>query len=108
MRDEFSGRTFLEVTFLEGLKFKTSFNFDLIDYNTLDYTNPKIGPAVNTGGGASREYTRTFSWTWNNIVTYDKTFLPDKRLTLTVTMCCRRHEATWLCPICRNWLSVRL
>ena len=41
MRDEFSGRTFLEVTFLEGLKFKTSFNFDLIDYNTLDYTNPK-------------------------------------------------------------------
>ena len=73
MRDEFSGRTFLEVTFLEGLKFKTSFNFDLIDYNTLDYTNPKIGPAVNTGGGASREYTRTFSWTWNNIATYDKT-----------------------------------
>ena len=73
MRDEFSGRTFLEVTFLEGLNFKTSFNFDLIDYNTLDYTNPKIGPAVNTGGGASREYTRTFSWTWNNIVTYDKT-----------------------------------
>ena len=55
------------------MNFKTSFNFDLIDYNTLDYTNSKIGPAVNTGGGASREYTRTFSWTWNNIVTYDKT-----------------------------------
>ena len=26
-----------------------------------------------TGGGASRSYTRTFSWTWNNIVTNDKT-----------------------------------
>ena len=74
MKDEFSGRTYLEATIIEGLKFKTSFNFDLINYNTLDYTNPKIGPAVNTGGGASREYTRTFSWTWNNIVTYDKTF----------------------------------
>lgn len=73
MKDEFSGRTFLEVTFIEGLKFKTSFNFDLINYNSLDYTNPKIGPAVNTGGGASREYDRTFSWTWNNILTYDKT-----------------------------------
>lgn len=73
MKDEFSGRTFLEVAFLEGLKFKTSFNFDLINYNSLDYTNPKIGPAVNTGGGASREYDRTFSWTWNNILTYDKT-----------------------------------
>lgn len=73
MKDEFSGRTFLEVTFIEGLKFKTSFNFDLINYNSLDYTNPKIGPAVNTGGGSSRENDRTFSWTWNNIFSYDKT-----------------------------------
>lgn len=73
MKDEFSGRTFLEVTFLEGLKFKTSFNFDLINYNTLNYTNPKIGPAVVTGGGSSRLNSRTFSWTWNNIATYDKT-----------------------------------
>lgn len=73
MKDEFSGRTFLEVTFIEGLKFKTSFNFDLINYNSLDYTNPKIGPAVNTGGSSSRENDRTFSWTWNNILTYDKT-----------------------------------
>ena len=32
MKDEFSGRTFLEVTFIPGLKFKTSFNFDLINY----------------------------------------------------------------------------
>ena len=73
MKDELSARTFLEATIIEGLKFKTSFNFDLVNYNSLDYTNPKIGPAVNTGGGASREYTRTFSWTWNNIVTYDRT-----------------------------------
>ena len=70
MKDEFSGRTYLEATIIEGLKFKTSFNFDLVNYNALDYTNPKIGPAVNTGGGASREYTRTFSWTWNNIVNH--------------------------------------
>ena len=73
MKDEFSGRTYLEATIIEGLKFKTSFNFDLVNYNALDYTNPKIGPAVNTGGGASRVYTCTFWWTWNNIVTYDKT-----------------------------------
>ena len=36
MKDEVSGRTFLEATIIEGLKFKTSFNFDLINYNTLD------------------------------------------------------------------------
>ena len=73
MKDEVSGRTFLEATIIEGLKFKTSFNFDLINYNTLDYTNPKLGPAKENGGGVSRLNTRTFSWTWNNIVTYDKT-----------------------------------
>ena len=73
MKDEISGRTFLEATIIEGLKFKTSFNFDLINYNTLDYTNPKIGPAKENGGSVSRMNTRTFSWTWNNIATYDKT-----------------------------------
>lgn len=73
MKDEFSGRTFLEVTFIPGLRFKTSFNFDLINYNSLDFTNSLIGPSVTTGGGSSRVNTRTFSWTWNNIVTYDKT-----------------------------------
>lgn len=73
MKDEFSGRTFLEVTFIPGLKFKTSFNFDLINYNSLDFTNSLIGPSVTIGGGSSRVNTRTFSWTWNNIVTYDKT-----------------------------------
>ena len=73
MKDEFSGRTFLEVTFIPGLKFKTSFNFDLINYNSLDFTNSLIGPSVTTGGGSSRVNTRTFSWPWNNIVTYDKT-----------------------------------
>ena len=73
MKDEFSGRTFLEVTFIPGLKFKTSFNFDLINYNSLDFTNSLIGPSVTTGGGSSRVNTRTFSWTWNNIVTNDKT-----------------------------------
>lgn len=50
MKDEVSGRTFLEATIIEGLKFKTSFNFDLINYNTLDYTNPKLGPAKENGG----------------------------------------------------------
>ena len=73
MKDEVSGRTFLEVTFIKGLKFKTSFNFDMINFNSLDYTNPKLGPAAITGGGSSRVNTRTFSWTWNNILSYDKT-----------------------------------
>lgn len=74
LRDELSARTFLEVTFIKGLKFKTSFNFDLVNYNALNYTNPKIGPAVRTGGSSSRTNTRTLSWTWNNILTYEHDF----------------------------------
>lgn len=75
MRDEVSARTFAEFTFIEGLKFKTSFNFDLVNYNELNYENPIIGPAALTGGSSERVNTRTFSWTWNNIVTYDHTWL---------------------------------
>lgn len=76
MRDEVSARTFLEITFpfLDGLKFKTSYNFDLINYNAWDYENPALGPAAITGGSTSRTNNRTFSWTWNNLFTYQHEF----------------------------------
>lgn len=51
MKDEFSGRTYLEATIIEGLKFKTSFNFDLINYNTLDYTESE-----NRSGSGKRRW----------------------------------------------------
>lgn len=73
MKDEVSARTFMEVTFIEGLKFKTSFNFDLVNFNSLDFQNSNIGDGAIYGGETSRENDRTFSWTWNNIITYDKT-----------------------------------
>lgn len=73
MKDEVSARTFMEVTFMEGLKFKTSFNFDLVNFNALDFQNSNIGNGAIYGGSSSRENDRTFSWTWNNIITYDKT-----------------------------------
>lgn len=73
MKDEVSARTFMEVTFIEGLKFKTSFNFDLVNFNSLDFQNSNIGNGAIYGGSSSRENDRTFSWTWNNIITYDKT-----------------------------------
>ena len=73
MKDEVSARTFLEVTFIKGLKFKTSFNFDLVNFNSLDFQNSNIGDGAIYGGETARENDRTFSWTWNNILTYDKT-----------------------------------
>ena len=73
LKDEVSARTFLEVTFIKGLKFKTSFNFDLVNYNSLDFQNSNLGEGALYGGGTTRENTRKFSWTWNNILSYDKT-----------------------------------
>lgn len=110
MKDEFSGRTYLEATIIEGLKFKTSFNFDLSNYNTLDYTNPKIGPALENGGGSSRLNSRTFSWTWNNIASYDKT-IGDHHFNVLAGMEAYSYRYDELTasrtkmaqPICPNW-----
>lgn len=76
MRDEVSARTFAEISFpfFAGLKFKTSYNFDLVNYNAWDYVNPAIGPAAITGGDSQRVNNRTFSWTWNNLFTYEHAF----------------------------------
>lgn len=82
MRDELSTRAFAEIALPYDLKFKTSFNFDLVNYNQWDYTNPAIGPATDDGGGSSRVNSRTFSWTWNNILTYDHTWNETHHLNL--------------------------
>lgn len=74
MKDEFLGCIFFEVIFIEGLKFKISFNFDLINYNLFDYINFKIGLVVNIGGLLSCENDCIFLWIWNNILIYDKIF----------------------------------
>jgi len=72
--DNFSGKGFLEFTFLPELKFKTSFSVDLVNYNGHYYSNPLIGEGSETGGSVTRSNTRTLSYTTSNILTYDKKF----------------------------------
>ena len=43
MKDEVFGRTFLEATIIEGLKFKTSFNFRLDKLQYVGLYEPEIG-----------------------------------------------------------------
>lgn len=84
LRDELSTRAYAEFKLPFDLKFKTSFNFDLVNFNSWSYTNPAIGPAVDDGGGTTRENSRTFSWTWNNILTYDHTWNDTHHLNVLV------------------------
>ncbi|MCX2738416.1 SusC/RagA family TonB-linked outer membrane protein [Pontibacter anaerobius] len=44
-----------------------------VDYNNLEedtYRNPFYGDARNTGGSATRFYTRYFNWVWTNLLDY--------------------------------------
>lgn len=74
MKDNVSARTFLEATILPELKFKTTYSGDFQNYNSHYYTNPILGGGKETGGSVSKSNNRTYSWTWNNIATYDKSF----------------------------------
>lgn len=83
--DLLSARTFAEFKIMEGLKFRSSLSID--NQNTKgNYYGSAIhgyyqsgddgwGSTVLSGGGdAARSGQRQTSTTWNNILTYDKTF----------------------------------
>ncbi|REC80176.1 SusC/RagA family protein [Chryseobacterium elymi] len=72
--DNFSGKGFLDFTFLPELKFKTSFSVDLVNYNGHYYSNPLIGQGSETNGSVTRSNNRTLSYTTSNILTFDKKF----------------------------------
>lgn len=74
LRDDVSARLFGEATIWRGLKFKTSYNADYTARNAHDYTNPTLGFDAEVGGTVEKVGTRTFSWTFNNILTYEETF----------------------------------
>ncbi|MGG5208948.1 SusC/RagA family TonB-linked outer membrane protein [Chryseobacterium sp. MIQD13] len=70
--DNFSGKGFLDFTFLPELKFKTSFSVDLVNYNGHYYSNPLLGEGSEIGGSVTRSNSRTLSYTTSNILTFDK------------------------------------
>lgn len=70
--DNFSGKGFLDFTFLPELKFKSSFSVDLVNYNGHFYSNPLLGEGSEIGGSVTKTNSRTLSYTTSNILTYDK------------------------------------
>ncbi|MBB5645120.1 SusC/RagA family TonB-linked outer membrane protein [Pedobacter cryoconitis] len=76
-KDNVSARTFLEATIVPELKFKTTYSGDYTNTNENDYTNPLLGESAEIKGSIDRQIRRTYSYTWNNILTYEKTFNQD-------------------------------
>jgi TonB-linked SusC/RagA family outer membrane protein len=69
--ENISARTFLDASFTKALHFKTSYNIDYVNNNSLTYTNPTFGGDAEIGGAISKDNGRKLSYTWNNILTYD-------------------------------------
>jgi len=72
--DNVSSRSYIELIFLPGLKFRTNFSVDLYLSVNDGYVNSEYGYAAGYGGEAYKSYSRNFSYTLNNLLTYDKSF----------------------------------
>ena len=74
--DKIFGNAFLEANILKGLKFRSSFGIDL-SFNSTNSFTPVYDLATNNVSAtstASQGLYRNFTWTWDNTLTYDRTF----------------------------------
>lgn len=77
--DNLSGRTFVDLGGLKygplaGLKFSVNLGFDLVNAKEKTYQNPFFGDGKTDHGRAEIEDGRTFSYTFNQLLTYDRRF----------------------------------
>jgi TonB-linked SusC/RagA family outer membrane protein len=72
--DNISNRSYLELTILPELKFRTNFSVDFYLSSYDGYTNSQYGYAAGYGGEAYKTNSRNFSYTLNNLLTYNKNF----------------------------------
>jgi TonB-linked SusC/RagA family outer membrane protein len=59
---------------IKGLTLSVNFGADLVNRNITSYYNPYHGDGTSTKGSVSKYNTRTFSYTLNQVLKYDRTF----------------------------------
>ena len=81
-RDNTSARAYLTLGgdkdvmgVLKGLEFTTNFGIDVTNAASSGYYNPYHGDGAQTNGSVEKQNGRTMSWTWNQILKYDRTFV---------------------------------
>ena len=77
--DNLSGRTYvnlggLKEGALQGLKFSVNFGFDYVNARSTTYYNPNFGNGESLRGLLSESTGRTFSYTFNQLLTYNRKF----------------------------------
>ncbi|MBP6065922.1 MAG: TonB-dependent receptor [Bacteroides sp.] len=77
--DNLSGRTYAEIGNLEsglfqGLKLSINYGFDLINSAGATYYNPYNGNSVVVKGTLQKSMARIYSYTFNQILTYNRAF----------------------------------
>ena len=77
--DNISGRTFVELGNLQsgplaGLKFTINLGVDVVDAKQKTYYNPYFGDAQSDHGAIDIEDGRTFSYTLNELLNWERTF----------------------------------
>ncbi len=74
-KNKFRATTYAEITFLEGLTFKTEFGVDY-GFNTYYTFVPTytFGAIENTTAESSRTKSNSKFWAWRNILTYNKEY----------------------------------
>ncbi|TCD29646.1 SusC/RagA family TonB-linked outer membrane protein [Pedobacter psychrodurus] len=72
-RNQISARTFVEVKFLKDFTFMPTFSIDLRNNNGDTYWNPIVGDGVTQNGYKSQSNNTIRSYTFNQIVNYNKT-----------------------------------
>lgn len=70
------GNIYLEVNPVEWLTFKTTFSPDVTFYRNGSYggKNTSAGRGATSGTNASESWLHSISYTWSNILNFDKTF----------------------------------
>ena len=79
MTDNLSGRTYIDLGNLkhgplQGLKLSANFGFDYVNSRSTTYYNPYFGNGTSINGLLYEETGRTFSYTFNQLLTYDRKF----------------------------------
>ncbi len=66
----------VNLPFVRGLKYRTNLGLNYIQSNNGSYTAPGVGDALNpnTLSSASVDNRNTYHWTFENLLTYDRTF----------------------------------
>ncbi len=74
MRNQLSARVGAEANFLKDFTFKVSASTDMTNTYYTTYQNNKYGDAEGVNGRSTKEYYRTNSYTFNQVLSYNKSF----------------------------------